>query len=308
MEKDLNLETYALFLEELGKSNGILQKMDLEKVLLMKDWKFPFKYKIISRIKVAYQKFDNEELIKLLHILMGYHYLEMFNHRDDGNYYGSPTFMQEQNLKYFDSLISDFLIEFIKYNGGNYYYRSNGLSPVKFTEFYNNKLKEIKTRDLQSFILRERQNYFKYNNALYSFDFSIRRAQAYVEPAREKIKDVENKIKDVENKKLELEKKIEKLGFENNYLNSRLKHAHSNLVRMIFIDQLRNKTPYEIIESIAQSGLPLDYFQPLAEKITIDEIRNLPPHLFADFIKQAKKIRKKSQFRELIKALHLPKD
>ena len=91
------------------------------------------------------------------------------------------------------------------------------------------------------------------------------------------------------------------MGLEKNYLNSRLKHAHSNLVRMIFIDQLRNKTPYEIIESIAQSGLPLDYFQPLSEKITIDEIRNLPAHLFADFIKQAKKIGKKSRFRKLLK-------
>jgi len=257
----------------------------------------------------AYRNFDNEALMKVVYILMGYHYLEtMCSRHGYGGSFGSPTFLGG-NIDYYnldlDDEIDRFIRLFVATYGGNYYSRSvPHINSVDFIKI-SNYLKYLQNRDLKEYfkhlklqkeknldiqIMKEMKN--KISQRKQEEEYEKRKVFIMSKtwyPYATEIEELENDIRILKNQVVQSEK--------------RLKYYQYLFAQAKIIPEFSEKSSAEILSYLISSPDPIDFYESLFTQIKMEDIKNLNQDDYKLLLNKFKTTRKNSKFRKLYKKL-----
>lgn len=309
-------------LEHLGRTNEFPSYLTPEEIkTILSSWEYTYSLEIPllhQYIEEAYKNYDNELLTKVIYILMGFALLE-----SKGYGFGSTTPFQKPPLHvpyglHIDSEVISFIRGYISYNGGNYYILSANKTPEIY-EYLMKKLEYLKNRDLKNYMESiekakekakidelERKKLAKIEN-----DKKIayqRWAESQIwYPTLIQIKQTKENINNLEGDIYKLERELRETV---NSLEHKISIQKDNLQkytrrfnRLKLISEISEKHPSEILNNIIESDEHIDIFEPLADKITIEDIKKLDNDIFNKFLDKLKVSGKKSKFRKLYKEL-----
>jgi hypothetical protein len=309
-------------LEHLGRTNEFPTYLTQEEVkTLLRSWEYTYSLEIPllhQYIKEAYKNYDNELLTKVIYILMGFALLE-----SKGYGFGSTTPFQKppRHIPYglnIDDKIVDFILSWISYNGGNYYILSGNKTPEMY-EYLMEKLEYLKNRDLKKFMESiekaeekakidelERKKFAKIENDKKIAYQRWTESQIWyptlihIKQTKENINNLEGDIYKLER---ELRETVDSLEHKISIQKDNLQKFTRRYNRLKLIAEISEKHPSEILNNIIESDEHIDIFEPLADKITIEDIKKLDSEKFNKLIDKLKVSGKKSKFRKLYKEL-----
>ena len=309
-------------LEHLGRTNEFPSYLTSEEVkTVLSSWEYTYSLEIPllhKYIEEAYKNYDNEILIKVIYILMGFVLLE-----SKGYGFGSTTPFQKIpfDVTYYlhiDNEVISFIRGYISYNGGNYYLPAINKSPES-TEYLMKKLEYLKNRDLKKYMEPiekakekakidelERKKLAKIEN-----DKKI----AYQRWAESQIwyptliqitqtkKNINNLEGDIYKLERELRETVNSLEHKISIEKDNLQKFTKRYKRLKLVADFSEKQPIEIIDYIIESDEHIDIFEPLADKLTLKDIKYLSKRVLDKLIDKLKVSGKKSKFRKLYKEL-----
>lgn len=258
---------------------------------------------------IAYRDFDNELLMRVVYILMGYHFLEtMCSRYGYGGAFGSPTFLGAN--VYFEKLglddeIHNFIRLFVDTYGGNYYssysHQFNSTDFIKVAnylnylknrnlqEYFNNlKLEKEKKLDEEVMSNMRRKIAQKKHNEEYERREEFLKSKTWYPYAAE-IEELENDIRILKTQVFQSEK--------------RLKYYKYLYAQTKIIPELLEKSSKEILLYLVSSPDPVDFYEPLCNLIKIEDINNLNQNDYNLLLSKLKVTKKNSKFRKLYKVL-----
>ncbi len=288
--------------EHLGRYGKFPSYLTDEEILSIKSsqlydslWDLGPNTKILeNRVKLAYLNLDNFELVKVIYILKGYHILEKLL-----NGYGSPSSLYRGYAADIglDPQICNFFNNWIRFNGGNYYFDSIEPSEENF-KMISWQFEDIKERNLERYLIDlEREKEFKKQEEARiskQRQEELMRYQEWLEAQPWYSHGIE----------------IDKLEEEITILKKQLKEKESKLqynkfqfTNLKIIPELLKKSSKEILLYIISSNNHIDFYEPLLEKILMEDIKKLDNKNFNKFMDKLKVSGKKSKFRKLYKEL-----
>ena len=309
-------------LEHLGRTNEFPSFLTPEDIkIILSSWEYTYSLEIPllhQYIKEAYKNYDNELLTKVIYILMGFALLE-----SKGYGFGSTTPFQKPPLDvpynlHIDGEIVDFIRGWISYNGGNYYILSADKTPEMY-EYLMKKLQYLINRDLKKYMepIEKAREEAKLqdleNKRLAKIENEKKIAhQKWLEsqiwhPTLIQIKQTKENINNLEGDIYKLERELRETV---NTLEHKISIQKDNLQkftrrynRLKLIAELSEKHPSEILNNIIESYEHIDIFEPLADKITLEDIKNLSKRALDKLVDKLKVSGKKSKFRKLYKEI-----